>query len=429
MSRIRQVPPTRKLHAALRMAGFLAAMLLAAAFTLATAMPASADVCVSSYLTNEVLRYDEVTGAPVGASRQRGEFAQPHGVAVGPDGNVYVSSGGTKSVLRYDRLMGAFIDVFVAPGSGGLIEPQGLTFGPDGNLYVVNWAFNVLRYDGATGAPLGTFASPVLGGAFELVFGPDGNLFVTSFSFVHQFDGATGALINLTFAGTPGGLTGLESRPDGNLYVGVNLGGAFDSLARFDGGQARTSAPSVTPRLRAPSVLRLVLMRDCTLPVETQIALCVFDAQSGTFIDTFITTGSGGLDLPWDVVFMPPDKAPTVSGHGRFNTDGNGQVMFTLSNGKQASFDRVRGKRFSFAGQVESVTGSGNDATLTGSGTWNGQSGYSLEVSVVDKGGWGRLEDTIAVVIRDPYGAVSFTSLGPQVLKQGDIAVISADSG
>ncbi len=410
------------------MAGFLAAMLLAAAFTLATAMPASADVCVSSYLTNEVLRYDEVTGAPVGACASGGGLAQPHGVAVGPDGNVYVSSGGTKSVLRYDGDSGAFIDVFVAPGSGGLIEPQGLTFGPDGNLYVVNWAFNVLRYDGATGAPLGTFASPVLGGAFELVFGPDGNLFVTSFSFVHQFDGATGALINLTFAGTPGGLTGLDFGPDGNLYVGVNLGGAFDSLARFDGGTGAYLGSFGNSALAGS--LGLTFGPDARLYVASRDTDSVvrFDAQSGTFIDTFITTGSGGLDLPWDVVFMPPDKAPTVSGHGRFNTDGNGQVMFTLSN-EQVSFDRVRGKRFSFAGQVESVTGSGNDATLTGSGTWNGQSGYSLEVSVVDKGGWGRLEDTIAVVIRDPYGAVSFTSLGPQVLKQGDIAVISADSG
>jgi hypothetical protein len=115
-----------------------------------------------------------------------------------------------------------------------------------------------------------------------------------------------------------------------------------------------------------------------------------------------------------------------VSGHGRFNTEGNGQVTFTLSN-EQVSFDRVRGERFSFTGDVESVTGSGNEATLTGTGTWNGTSGYSFEVSVADKGGWGRLTDTIEVVIRDPSGALVLTSFGPQVLKQGDIVVTPAN--
>jgi hypothetical protein len=115
-------------------------------------------------------------------------------------------------------------------------------------------------------------------------------------------------------------------------------------------------------------------------------------------------------------------EEPAVEGAGRFNTDGNGQVSFTVSN-EAVSFNRVRGARFGFAGDVESVTGSGNAATLTGTGSWNGQTGYAFEVSVVDNATWGRLADTISVVIRDPSGAVVFTSFGPQVVKLGDIAV------
>jgi hypothetical protein len=114
-----------------------------------------------------------------------------------------------------------------------------------------------------------------------------------------------------------------------------------------------------------------------------------------------------------------------VSGHGRFGTNGDGQVSFTLSN-QAVNFERVRGDRFAFAGEVVSVTGSANVATLKGTGSWNGSTGYLFEVTVLDNATWGRLEDTIELVIRDPHGTVVFTSSGAQLLKQGDLEVTSA---
>jgi DNA-binding beta-propeller fold protein YncE len=65
----------------------------------------------------------------------------------GPDGHhLYVSSYETDEVLRYDTT-GAFIDAFVSSGSGGLDNPEGLIFGPDGNLYVSSGGTDeVLRY-------------------------------------------------------------------------------------------------------------------------------------------------------------------------------------------------------------------------------------------------------------------------------------------
>ena len=57
-----------------------------------------------------------------------------------------VSSRFNNSVLRYDETTGAFIDAFVASGSGGLDNPDGLVKGPDNNLYVASFNSNsVLR--------------------------------------------------------------------------------------------------------------------------------------------------------------------------------------------------------------------------------------------------------------------------------------------
>jgi DNA-binding beta-propeller fold protein YncE len=88
-------------------------------------------------------------------------------------GDLLVSSFNTHSVLRYNPATAAYLGVFVAVGSGGLVNPHGLEFGPDGNLYVASFGNNrVLRYNGTTGAFLDVFV-PV--GA--LVAAPTGLLF------------------------------------------------------------------------------------------------------------------------------------------------------------------------------------------------------------------------------------------------------------
>jgi DNA-binding beta-propeller fold protein YncE len=129
-------------------------------------------------------------------------------MAFGPDGNLYVGStdgllGNPENnrVLRYDGTTGAFIDTFVAPGSGGLGEPDGIVFGPDGNLYVSSRQTdnNVLRYDGINGAFLGVFTDRPVLAPDGVVFGPDGNLYVSSGGTreVLRFDGTTGAFIDI----------------------------------------------------------------------------------------------------------------------------------------------------------------------------------------------------------------------------------------
>ena len=59
----------------------------------------------------------------------------------GPDGNLYVSSFSSNEVLRYEGSTGSFMDAYVssirpAVFDVDLTEPQDLAFGPDGDLFV-----------------------------------------------------------------------------------------------------------------------------------------------------------------------------------------------------------------------------------------------------------------------------------------------------
>ena len=90
--------------------------------------------------------------------------------------DLLVMSNPTQQVLRYDETTGAFIDVFASPavipsicGPPTTVRPfNGIAYGPDGNLYVVGASSvgggsgAVLRYDGRTGAFIDVFALPAL---------------------------------------------------------------------------------------------------------------------------------------------------------------------------------------------------------------------------------------------------------------------------
>src|SRR5690348_1595235 len=122
-----------------------------------TAPCANATLLVSSNATDQVLRYDQTTGAFAGIFASGGGLDGPQGLVFGPDGNLYVVSEFTAEVKRYNGATGAFIDTFA---SGGLDRPTGLVFGPDGNLYVASNTDNsVKRYNGITGALIDTFIS------------------------------------------------------------------------------------------------------------------------------------------------------------------------------------------------------------------------------------------------------------------------------
>ena len=91
-----------------------------------------------------------------------------------------------------------------------------------------------------------------------------------------------------------------------------------------------------------------------------------------------------------------------------------GQFQLRSNNGKSRFHGNV----------VSSLSGSGNSATWSGTGSWNGQTGYSYTIGVVDNGSSGSKKgDTIDITITSPSNVVVYTTGGPQALKGGNITV------
>lgn len=153
-----------------------------------------------------ILRYDRFSGAFIEefVAAGSGGLAFPNSIAFRND-DLFVTSVGTNNVLRYDGETGAFVDEFVTAFSGGLNEPRNLVF-HEGSLYVASEANDsVLEYDADTGAFIGTFVTSGSGGLDEpndIAFGIDGNFYVnSSTNQILRYDGDTGAFIDVFIDG------------------------------------------------------------------------------------------------------------------------------------------------------------------------------------------------------------------------------------
>ncbi|MFM7408588.1 MAG: hypothetical protein ACKO3K_18505 [Cuspidothrix sp.] len=158
---------------------------------------------------------------------ESGGLIRPYGVAYGPDGNFYVSSFLSDQILRYNGTTGAFIDIFAQGNgqAGGLNGPNGLLF-IDGSLYVTTQGSiaktdintgeisadfsaglpsQILRYDSLiAGSTPTVFATPqpstdsfgfvsLLG----LTVGKDGDLYVSDFANdIRRYNLETGELVD-----------------------------------------------------------------------------------------------------------------------------------------------------------------------------------------------------------------------------------------
>jgi len=307
---------------------YIKACALAGALAAAGAAPPgqAADLLVTSYSFDTVMRYDQETGGFIKVFAAGAVAPDPGepcpncftGLAFGPDGRLYVAAEKTAQVLRYDGTTGAFLDVFVTPGSGGLSQPGHLAFGPDGNLYVGSATDQVLRYDGGSGAFLGVFAQgDGLADPAGLAFGPDGNLYVASggSDAVLRYDGASGAFLD-SFAANPALVApaGLAFGPDGRLYV-ASRGNA--SVVRFDGQSGAFVDVFVSPGSGGMHGAGGVAFgQDGNLYVSSAVlndnAVFRFDGGSGTFIDQFVMPGSGGLVQPYTLAFVPTVSPATL---------------------------------------------------------------------------------------------------------------------
>lgn len=124
------------------------------------------DLYVGSPFGNQgVLRFDGQTGALIGKFTEAVPGYDGDGGLFFKDGYLYSASYPAHAVYRFDGVTGRFVDIFVAPGSGGLRGPVGMRLGPDGHVYVAGGdSNNIIRYDGRTGAFIDVFIEAFVGG-------------------------------------------------------------------------------------------------------------------------------------------------------------------------------------------------------------------------------------------------------------------------
>lgn len=185
-----------------------------------------------------VLWYDGLTGASLGVFASAPELNWPHDMKYGPDGNLYVIGIRSDNVVRFDGRTGAFIDEFVASGSGGIDAPHGMVFGPDANgdwrrdLYVGSRDTDeVMVYCGRTGDFIRVFVSAGSGGLekpHDLIFRFNGDLLVTSHTTdeVLLYRRRSGDFVRAFVAAGSGGL----ARPHSMEFAIGQPGGPFFSL-------------------------------------------------------------------------------------------------------------------------------------------------------------------------------------------------------
>jgi streptogramin lyase len=262
-----------------------------------------ADLFVSSFSQNTVLRYNETTGAFLGTfiSAGSGGLSAPHRGAFGPDGNFYVASANNDRVLRYNGVTGAFIDIFAtAPQLDYAVDLQ---WGADGNLYVSSQLNDsIVRFNGTTGAFIDVFVTSGSGG----LDGPsgmqfhNGDLYVAGrfSSAVYRYDGTTGAFEQTFGAGNVTTAFGLDFAPDGSLLV---ASGGTNAVARFNpdtGASLGNLVTSGSGGLSLPIGVEFGPDNNLYVASFNTNSIKRYDSVTGAWLDDFVAAGSGGLSSP-----------------------------------------------------------------------------------------------------------------------------------
>jgi DNA-binding beta-propeller fold protein YncE len=249
------------------------------------------------------------------------------------DGFLLVTNRGDDSILRFHATTGAFIDVFVASGSGQLLGVDlGIARGPDGNIYVNSFLNHaVMRYDGTTGAPLPSpgnsgaqFVASESGGLLgteAIQFGPDGNLYVASQGedSIKLYDGATGGFLRAFVPAGSGGLTSpndLHFGPDGNLYVDnydfPGMVWRYDATSGEPLPAPGKSAADFTPPQGGDAVAAgFAFGPDGNLYVAFNLDFFglgfieKYNGQTGDDLGIFVPSGSGGVFYIEGIAFGP----------------------------------------------------------------------------------------------------------------------------
>jgi Bacterial Ig domain len=140
----------------------------------------------------------------------------------------------------------------------------------------------------------------------------------------------------------------------------------------------------------------------------------------------------GNIDKARAFISVREVDVPTVTGDGAYGVENGQRTHFEFNAGPSAAgvggsffLQRFRGENITFLGSVESLSGTGPDATMAGTGTFNGEPGHTFTVQLLEKGEPGGFKgDRIGVEIRDAGGTVVYTTSGTTAISGGNVSVL-----
>jgi outer membrane protein assembly factor BamB len=293
---------------------------------------------LSSANTNQVLRYSGTTGAflDVFVAAGSGGLSTPRALKFGPDGNLYVSSTGTNSVMCFDGTSGEFLSTFISSGSGGLIAPSEFMFF-NGSVYVLSQNNSeVLRYDALTGAFIE--AIPVYSDGLidptSMLLDFNNNLLVGTRGIIQRYGPASQAPFTVSLiAASDSPVTVDYSTADGTGAVGSDYV-ATSGVVTFAPGETTKTilVPTVDDTTLEPTETFAVnlsnavggiisdgqgvgtIVDDDGLAISISDALATEGGNTLTFLDHFVSPGSGGLSPANGSIFGPDGNLYIASG-------------------------------------------------------------------------------------------------------------------
>ncbi len=270
---------------------------------------------VSSNKTNSIKRFNAETGAFIDdfIAAGSGGLGKPQEIIFGPDGHIYVTGFNNSQIKKYDRDTGAFLGNFTTNYSLNL--PTKTTLHTDGLIYVSQWGGNekVVRFNMNTGDFVDEFTSTGVINGMGQAWDAEGNLFVVSWGNdgsdgnVQKFDATTGAFQGIFIPTGRGGLRGPVNIwiDNGELFV---VDWSLGRVLRFD---------KQTGAFNGTFITGLTRTEGFTFGVDGSIYICDWQLNrvnrydsEGKFRGTFAT--GGGMSEPNEVIFGPPTNPTSV---------------------------------------------------------------------------------------------------------------------